>query len=234
MRPCCLLLVLTSLAPVAIADETSITAGEAQARDAARVEMKAAAAPDAASAPAPAGDAAAAQQDAMAAWAKATSPRAEHARLAAMAGKWTVEVTSWMEPGGEPGLAKGTVTSEMILGGRWLREEMRAEFEGMPFEGLGLTGFDNMAGRYVTTWTDNMSTALLMGESTESTDTSMTFRLRGMDPMRGGPAEWRTVVRITDTDHHEFEMFTTGPDGKEFRSLRIVYTRAGAAAPAGR
>jgi hypothetical protein len=35
----------------------------------------------------------------------------------------------------------------------------------------------------------------------------------------------RQVITMTDDDHHTYEMFDKGPDGKENKVLTIKYTR---------
>ncbi len=32
---------------------------------------------------------------------------------------------------------------------------------GMPFEGMGIDGYDNLAKQYVSTWVDNMGTGIM-------------------------------------------------------------------------
>ena len=118
MRPHALLL-LAACSASTLADVTSMTAGEMEARDEALARVKAAA-----SGPAHPDDVEE-EAAAMKEWQEATAPRSEHRRLAALAGTWDVEVTSWTEAGGEPAIALGTVTAKMMLGGRWLRRRKK-------------------------------------------------------------------------------------------------------------
>ena len=37
---------------------------------------------------------------------------------------------------------------------------------------------------------------------------------------------FRGVLKWADNDHYTYEMYTRTPDGKEFRSMEIVYERA--------
>ena len=54
----------------------------------------------------------------------------------------------------------------MGLDGRVLIEEVTSSMMGMPFTGHGMTGYDNVTGKYWSTWTDSMSTGLMVSEGT--------------------------------------------------------------------
>jgi len=56
------------------------------------------------------------------------------------------------EPGTEPEVSTGTASRRMILGGRYLEETVHAMMMGEHFEGLGLTGYDNVTGSWWGTW----------------------------------------------------------------------------------
>jgi hypothetical protein len=46
------------------------------------------------------------------------------------------------------------------------------------------------------------------------------------DPMSGKMMTVKENLMVTDADHHTFEMWGAGPDGKNFKMMEIVYTRA--------
>jgi hypothetical protein len=45
------------------------------------------------------------------------------------------------------------------------------------------------------------------------------------DPMTGKSADMKEKISIVDNDHHVFEMWTPGPDGKMFKMMEINYSR---------
>jgi len=50
-----------------------------------------------------------------------------------MTGSWEFETKMWMEgPGAPPALSKGTAEMKMIMGGRFLRQDLKGEMMGMP------------------------------------------------------------------------------------------------------
>lgn len=167
-----------------------------------------------------------AEQKAMAeAWQKFATPSEGHQRLAGMVGTWDAEVTSFMAPGA-PTKSKGTSESRPVLGGRWIEEKFTGDMSGQPFEGLGHTGYDNYKKKYIGTWTDNMSTAVMMSEGTfDASGKVLTSTATMDDVMTGKSATLRMVTTIVDPDHHVFEMYGPGPDGKEGKQMEIHYTR---------
>ncbi len=57
---------------------------------------------------------------------------------------------------------------------------------------------------------------------------TFTFEGTTIDPQTGEKHVVASKHMIEDDDHDVFSMFMKGPDGKEFESLRIEYTRKGA------
>jgi hypothetical protein len=162
---------------------------------------------------------------AMAAWQKAMTPGPPHERLAAQAGEWKIEVTMWMEPGAPPMVSEGTASRQMVMGGRHLQEDVVSTFMGMPFEGRAVSGYDNVTGKYWSTWVDNMSTGLMSSEGTwdEATATG-TFVGTVVDPLTGAEKEVKNVMRIVSPDKEVHEMWDT-VEGEPYKSMEIVYQR---------
>lgn len=165
------------------------------------------------------------EKAAMEAWEKFATPAEGHAKLAGMVGTWDAEVTSFWAPG-EPAKSKGTSENRLVLGGRWVESRFRAEMMGQPFEGLGYTGYDNYKKKYVGTWMDTMSTAVMLTEGNyDASGKKMTSTSTMDDVMTGKPTTVRMVSTIQDDDHHLFEMFGPDPSGKEVKQMEIRYTR---------
>lgn len=163
----------------------------------------------------------------MAAWEKASTPGAPHRQLEAhFAGTWTTRMSMWMDPAQPPMTDSGQSHNTLDLGGRQLRMHYRGRVMDMPFEGLGMTGYDNVRGRYVSHWTDNMSTGHFVAEGDyDPASRSYTFRGEMPDPMAPGRmTPIREVIRITDADHHVLEMYETH-DGTERKTMQIEYSR---------
>jgi hypothetical protein len=128
-----------------------------------------------------------------------------------------------MEPDGEPTTSTGTAERSMILGGRVLVEKVTSEMFGSPFEGIGMSGFDNVAGEWWGTWNDNMGTGLM---TSTGKCTATTCELTGtyIDAMTGKPKTMRMTSSL-EPDREVHKMFDVTPDGREWVSMELVYTR---------
>jgi len=151
---------------------------------------------------------------------KAGTPGAEHKGLGSFAGTWNAKVSMWMAPGTDPSVMEGTAETRWIMGGRYLEQRFNGNYMGMPFEGLGYTGYDNVKKQYWSTWMDNMSTGFMLQTGTADKYTGMMA-----DPMTGKDMLVESRLKVADPDSHAFEMWTPGPDGKMFKSMEIAYTR---------
>lgn len=150
----------------------------------------------------------------------------EHKRLAAEVGKWSYENTMWMDPAAPPTVSKGTSETVAIWGGRYIQTDFKGDFQGQPFEGRAVHGYDNLKGKYVSTWIDSMSTAIFITYGDHDAASKTTTYIGEMDdPMHPGKAnKVREVVRWIDNDHWVFEWHETR-DGKERKTMEIKYTR---------
>ena len=171
-------------------------------------------------------DAAPDQKAMMEAMMKAMMPGDAHKLLDNMVGTFDVKVTAWMMPGTPPTDGKGTAVSTWILGGRYVEQKFTGQFMGMPFEGLGYTGYDNVKKTYWSTWVDNMGTGVMT--STGSTgDGGKTWKFMSSmpDPMTGKDTPEESRLVVADHDHYTMEMWSPGPDGKMAKMMEIAYSR---------
>jgi hypothetical protein len=155
------------------------------------------------------------------------TPGKEHAMMAGWDGTWNGEVTIWMKPGGEPSKSTSVATNKMVLGGRYQLSTHKGNFGGMPFEGMSTLAFDNAKKIFISTWMDNMGTGLMTGEGKwDEATKSITLRGKVMDPGQSKDVDFKEVFTVIDNDHQRMEMFGQNPqDGKEFKSMEILFTR---------
>lgn len=162
----------------------------------------------------------------MEAWAKFMTPGSEHKQMAASVGTWETSVKSWMDPSKPPMESKGTAENKMILGGRFLEQRFTGTMMDQPFEGIGVTGYDNYKKKYVTTWMDSMGTGIMYGLGTaDATGKTLTFTGELDDPMEGKTKPYKNTITFVDNDHQTFEMWCPGPDGKMAKMMEIHYVR---------
>ena len=165
------------------------------------------------------------QQAEMEAFAKAGTPGAPHQALAATAGNYDLKFRSWMEPGGPATEETGTATRSMALDGRVRVETVSSATMGMPFTGHGMLGYDNVTGKYWSTWNDSMSTGLMVSEGTCNADRSCSFTGSWNDPIKKSPVTARMTTRWATPTTEVFEMYGPGRDGKEMKMMEITYTK---------
>lgn len=161
----------------------------------------------------------------MEAYQKAGTPGPAHAAMARMAGHYDLVIRSWQAPGAPPTTDTGTATRRMTLGGRVMIEETESKMMGQPFSGIGMQGYDNVSGRYWSTWNDNMSTGLMVSGGTCDDQGACRFTGGWNDPITKGKVTTRMTTRWPDPDTEVFEMHGPGPDGKEMKMMEITYTR---------
>lgn len=160
------------------------------------------------------------------AYEKAARPGPQHKALAAMVGSWTFSSKMWLKPGGEPMTWKGTAERKMVLGGRFLQEDVTAELFGKPFRGRALNGYDNAKGKYVGTWIDSMGTGIAQSVGTaDKSGKVITYVREEFDPAAKKAVKVRDVLRLLSKDKQVMEMYKPLPDGKEFKVMEIVFVR---------
>jgi hypothetical protein len=96
---------------------------------------------------------------------------------------------------------------------------------GMPFEGMGLDGFDNVTKEYLSVWVDNFGTGIeyLKGKFDEKTK-SVVYTGSMVDPMAGKEVPTKSIMKFIDDDHTTTEIYSF-ENGKEVKSMQIDYTR---------
>jgi hypothetical protein len=157
---------------------------------------------------------------------KAATPGPEHQKLAKMAGKWKLQVTSWMAPGAPPQKSEASAEFKPVLGGRYLQQEVKGNMMDQPFEGMGIEGFDNVTKERFATWVDNMSTGAMTVRGKCAADAKKcTLKGKVPDAVAGKEVPVSETVTMTDDDHFTFEMHGQGPGGKMFKMLEIAYSR---------
>ena len=148
-------------------------------------------------------------------------PSPEHKILQERVGTWDAAVQMWMGPG-EPAKYKGVETNRM-LGEFHVLSTFEGDMGG-PFEGHGVMSFDPNKKKFISIWADTMEPTPAVMEGTHDAK-AHTLTFTGDVVMGGQHSKMRQVVTVKDADHAVFEMFATGADGKEAKSMQIDYTR---------
>ena len=162
----------------------------------------------------------------MDAWMKFATPGDAHKLLDHMTGTFDAKVTLWPAPGVPPQLSTATSEAHWVLGNRYVMESVSGTFMGMPFSGIGYTGYDNAKKEYFNTWMDSMGTGVMTSKgATADNGKTFSFKTSTTDPMTGKDVPGESKMTVVDADHHTMEMWGPAPDGKMFKMMQIDYTR---------
>jgi hypothetical protein len=160
----------------------------------------------------------------------AGTPNEMHEYLAQAVGEWTGTTRMWMPGGNEPMTSETEMRVTSIMDGRYIQAEYSGEMPGMgDFRGIGISGYDVAAERFVSSWIDNHSTKIMVGEGKRSADGKvMTWSYTYVCPVKKAPAVMREVETISGRDARRLEMFGTDPkSGREYKMMEIEFRRKG-------
>jgi len=156
---------------------------------------------------------------------KLAQPGEHHKHLGDAVGSWDYTLKQWADPSQPPTEMKGTAEGKWTLGGRFVETVYKGEFQGMPFEGHGLDGYDNQAQKYTGTWVDNMGTLLIVSSgSCDKGGKVRTMKSEFLDPMTGKDTKFKTVGTTLDKDHLKFEAWSS-TGGPEMKVMEIQLVR---------
>jgi hypothetical protein len=156
-----------------------------------------------------------------------TTPNENHERLNALVGSFKVKTTWQMAADAPAQSSEGEAETKWILDGRFIEQRFKGDFMGKPFEGLAITGYDNMKKEYNSVWLDSVATGM-MQSSMKFDEATKSFSEEGKFscPMTGEKdKEYRAVTTVVDDKNYKYEMYQKGKDGNEFKSMEIHYER---------
>jgi hypothetical protein len=156
---------------------------------------------------------------------KAAAPGEHHAQLATWEGTWDLVVKHWMDPNMPPGESDATSVFKTVMGGRYVIEDVEGTTPMGPFQGMGMTGFDNVTQQYVNTWIDNMSTGVMVARGGPAVDGVVSMTGNMSSPMVGGLQAFRSELKLISVDERLFTMWEDR-DGTEVKTMEITYKRA--------
>ena len=165
------------------------------------------------------------QQKEQETWMQYMMPGEMHRLLAQGNGDWHENLVFWMSPEGDATKAESECTNTMILGDRYQESIHKGTMMGMPFEGRGLVGYDNIKKVFQSTWVDNMGTGIMYLEGPFDPKTnSVTLTGKMVDAMTGKTENVREIMTFINEKSQKMEMYMT-KNGKEFKTMEISFTK---------
>ncbi len=162
-------------------------------------------------------------EDDMAQWMQMNQKGVHHEHLKQFVGDFNTATKIWMAPDTEPMESTGKAVNRMILDDRYLESQFEGEAMGAKFAGRGLTGYDAMAGKYVSIWVDTWSTGFTLAEG-QCDQEGKVLTLAGEMSMGDTKVGYREVFTILNADSYKFEWFDSA-QGLEMKTMEITYTR---------
>jgi hypothetical protein len=158
---------------------------------------------------------------------KLGSPGEHHKRLGNFVGHWTTKTKMWMAPGQPPAESAGTMDAEWAMGGRYLMAHHRGMMMGMPFEGQEIDGYDNVSGKYVSSWIDNMGTGILntSGSCDDPDCKVVTLTGEAIDPVSKEKGAYKEVTTWLGPGSFKFELYWTGASGTSMKIMEMTATK---------
>ncbi|MHC4218797.1 MAG: DUF1579 family protein [Planctomycetota bacterium] len=154
------------------------------------------------------------------------TPGPNHEILDQMVGEWDGLFKIWMAPDAPPMTSRGTVTREWVLGGRYLKEVVKATSDMGTFEGLGYIGYNNFDGQYQTVWMDSMSTGIFMETGTYHPDKKVLHTAGDhRDPVTGRVVHSWGKTDMSKPDRHTYTGYSTDADGRTYTAFEGVSER---------
>ncbi len=160
-------------------------------------------------------------------WIESITPGEEHKMLDQLVGDWDVVQKIWMPGAPEPMTAKMEATTEWILQGKHIKESLKGEFMGQPYEGMGVTSYDKYNNRYNFFWTDTWSTTSYHSTGFATQDGGAIEAYGQMDEpmmnMRGKTVKY--ILTAVDANTHVFEIHDLHIGGENTKVMELTYTR---------
>lgn len=166
------------------------------------------------------------EEEMMQKWMAFATPGEAHQLLNDRVGHWSMVVKQFMPDMPEPMVSSGQSEMKWIFDGRYIQDMTSGETMGMPFNGQGTTGYDNIKRKYVASWIDNVGTGLAVSEGTyDAASRTFNYVTQGPDPVADSYVPMRVIERWSDRDHWVMQAFMHGSEGKEYMCMEIEYTR---------
>jgi hypothetical protein len=156
--------------------------------------------------------------------------------LQALAGRWKVEKSLYVAVGtaDHPALSETMTTERVWIGdGRFLQDTTRGTIGGQPYFRTGLLGYNNMEHCFEWVTADAFTPILMIYRGSKNAGPKLPASLEGKftdlgvlgESNVGKVVPMRTVMRIADEDHHEFDIYFAPAGGKEILADKMVFTR---------
>ena len=154
-------------------------------------------------------------------------PGDHHKHLEIFVGSWLTKTKVWMSgPGSDPLESSGTSKFKWVLDGRFVQEAHHGSMMGMPYEGIGMIGYDGFRNMYTTSWYSNMGTNVLASTGARNPETGVFTYYGQMDEpalnVVGRVVKY--VCRFENSNKFVFSIIDLHA-GDDYKVIEIAYER---------
>lgn len=166
------------------------------------------------------------EDEMMKAWKASIQPVEEHELMSKMAGEWVSSNAVWVTPDAPVQKTTGYAVKKMIIGDRYLTEEIKSESMGLPMEGRAVMAFDRNQNKFIYTWIDNFGTGIMVFEGESTGENQITLQTDYLEPMSGKNQVHIMVLTVENEKSHKMEYYLQAEDGKKVKTMEVVYRPA--------
>ena len=149
------------------------------------------------------------------------APSKEHALLRRFVGEWEAKLARE----GESSERAGTETGRLVDGGYWLVLELRGRYEGRPYEGHGLLGYDPKKKKYVGVWAGSAAPGLSAVEGdADPSGRTLTMWIDIPHPRTGQVVKERMVHEFVGPGRRTLTFYGHDESGEERVTAVMTYT----------
>jgi len=149
---------------------------------------------------------------------------ADNGELAKLVGRWEAVMKASPQPGAPATDMPATETVVPVCGGRYVWTDYRMKWEGQPFEGHALMGYDPAKKQYVSYWIDSMTPTASQAAGTMDTAKKALVLEGTSKDMQGKPQKTEQTFTWKDADTRVMKMECRGEQSENFE---ITYRRKG-------
>jgi hypothetical protein len=162
-------------------------------------------------------------------------PNENHKLLGFEAGNWSYKLKFWMSPAAPPSESTGTTICKPVMDGRYYIADITGKFQmpgpdgqmaSVDFKGMETDSYDNVKKKFVSTWIDNMGTAIVVSEGTYDPDTKTFTYHTEEEYLPGVKTKVREEIKLIDPNHYMLDWYEDR-GGQEVKTMEISYTRQG-------
>lgn len=151
----------------------------------------------------------------------------QHKYLQSFIGHWQGQTKTWFQPGDPVDVSPMEGTIRQLFDGRFLLHEYQGSFNGQPFQGIAIYGYDLKTQKFQCAWVDSfhMGSGIMFSESKKAEDH---FNVLGKyvasadDPQEW---RWRTELTVIDESSIAITAFNISPDDVETKATETMYHR---------